>query len=74
MSMNPILLHRWRTKRGLTQKQLAARWGKAPQTILRWENGHITIPQYIEVLMAQDAQISELKKQVPAPRKRKAKA
>lgn len=60
MSMNPLILHRWRTKMGLTQTQLAERWGKALQTVLRWENGHIKIPRYVEVLMQQQATITQL--------------
>lgn len=74
MSLNPIVLHRWRLKNGLRQKDFGEMVGKSAKTVLRWENGHLPIPQFVAVLIAQHSQIKELKKQVPPPRKRKAKA
>lgn len=71
--MNPMLLHRWRTGKKLTQVELAKRLGVTSKTIIRWENGHIRIPKLVEVLITQDAAIKQLSKpRKPRPRKPKA--
>ena len=32
---------------GLTQKALAKRLGKTPETVSRYENGHLSIPHWV---------------------------
>jgi len=45
--MTPLLLRHIRKRCGLTQQELADRWGLSRETITRYERGSLRIPKWV---------------------------
>lgn len=45
--MTPILLRHLRKRCGLTQQELADRWGLSRETITRYETGALPMPDWV---------------------------